>query len=168
MKKKLFLTSIICCLIAFIFLLPPVIGYGSGFGDATPLSNGDHVITLNAGDNDAYFTIEVSDRTHLYISVAYIDSGSDDLDVYLYDPSQSEFSMDSTSANPTILDNEIETGGTYYLRIHRFSGSGDVVMTISITQTSRRIPGFEIMTTLFGLIISIGIILVLFRNRIYM
>ncbi len=164
-KKKLILTSACCLLMAFLVLLPPAVGYGSDFNTAEALSNGTHNKTILAADDEAYFKVECTAGTTLDVFVSFND-GIFSVELFLYNPSQVSFSSDIGGTSPISLSNTIVTSGTHYLRFNRFSGAGDIALVIIIEGANPGIPGFEMLTTLLGLIASIGLILLIFRNRI--
>ena len=157
------LSSAVCFLMACIVVLPPAVGYGSDFSSAEQLGNGTKLDTLKAADSHAMYKVTCDEDADFYLSVMYTYAG--DLDVYIYDPSQTLFSFDTTSSNPTTLSNTITTAGTYWFNISRWSGSGDAQLTIYISGVEVPIPGFELLAAMLGLILAFGVILVLSRKQ---
>jgi hypothetical protein len=164
-NKYLFLTTVAIFLFAFAVLVPVVMGYGDSIATATTLSNGSHDDVLAVSDDSAFYKIDCVAGRDLDITVSYTDDDNDDLDLYLYDTTETEWSWTMESANPTSLSNFISIGGWYYLEIRRYSGSGAVSMTITISGAKGGISGFELMTVLMGLVFALYIASRLFGNR---
>jgi len=152
---------------ALIILLPPAIGYGSSFATAEALQNGTRTRTLYSTDDNAYYKVNCKAGDTLDVWVTFNEGLGDSLELYIYDPSYVEFSSDIGGTSPIYLSNTITTAGFQYLNISRSAGTGDLSMTITINgATGDSIPGFGILAAVLGLIFSIGIIAILFRNRL--
>ena len=164
MNKCLFLTTAAIFLVAFTLLVPVAMGYGDSIATATTLSNGSHDDVLASLDDSAFYKINCVAGRDLDITVSYTVDGHD-LDLYLYDPSEALWSWTMESSNPTSLSNYISVEGWYYLEIRRWSGSGAVSMTITISGAKGGIAGFELLTVLMGLVFAMYVASRLFGNR---
>ena len=166
-KNNLILTSTFCFLMALIILLPPAIGYGFSFETATKLGNGTTIRTFYSTDDNAYYKVNCKAGDTLDVMVTYNKGLGDSLELYIYDPSYVLFSSHISGVSPIYLSNTITTGGFQYLNISRWAGSNQLSLTINIIgATGDDIPGFGILAAVLGLVMAIGIIAVLFKNRI--
>ncbi len=164
-NKKLGLIGAIIFLSA-LFLLPPVaFGYGSSFGTAeTKSSNMTYAEMLQSGDNFAYYKVSKVTGEYLQVSISWT-SSSFDLDVKIYDPSQTYVTGDISGGTSDSCGCSITTSGDWYIQILRWTGTGDVYFTLTISP-SRPIPGFELLYVLFSIVVLLGIVAFFKRHKL--
>ena len=155
----------------FLFLItisaitPIVLGYGTDIGTAETLTAGTHNDTLDELDLAAYYKIALTSGQ--LVTVVLVDTPTFDLDLYIFGPGYSSIA-ESTSSTDT---NEVqfsasEGSGDYYIKVYRFSGSGDATFVLTITINTVPIPGFELIYAIFGILGIISMIIILKYKKI--
>jgi cyanophycinase len=82
----------------------------------------------NANDLDWYKLIVTAPGT---ISISLSHASNADLDWFLYPATGAYIAYASTTANPETGSKAITTAGTYYIRVKRYSGSGNYTLTVT-------------------------------------
>jgi hypothetical protein len=158
-RKKMLLIGAAIFLMTFYFLTPTVSGYGSSFGSATTIGTGITNDTLLSTDTDAYYKISVPEGEDFGVGITY-DTNSFDLGLYLYNPSLVEVASDTTGGSVPVVVEVGATGGYYYVRVNRITGTGDAnIIIVVIFMSKYRVPGFDTMLVIYGLLVLLGIAL---------
>lgn len=148
-----------------LFLLPPIaFGYGSSFGTAeTKGASQTYSETLLSGDDYAYYKVSKTSGEYLWVKISW-SSSSIDLDIKIYDPSQSYVTGDITYGTSGSCGCSITTSGDWYIQVLRWTGTGNVDFTLDI-RLSRPIPGFELLYAFFSIVVLLGIVALCKRRK---
>jgi len=156
-NKKLVLLGTVLFLSVLVLLPSAVIGYGDSFGTAeTKTIDTTYSEYLYSGDNYAYYKVSRTTGDYLWVKISW-SSSLDDLDLRLYDPSQSLVVTSAGSGTSDSCGCSITTSGYWYIRVNRYSGTGGVTFTLSI-KSAAPIPGFELLYAFFSIVVLMGIV----------
>lgn len=164
MNKKNLIVGALLFLITVFVITPIALGYGDSIGTAETLTAGTHNDTLDSLDSSAYYKISLSSGQ--IVAVTLTDTASFDLDLYIYDPGY--FLIDSSesgSDTDQVQFTASEGSGYYYIKVSRYSGSGDASFALVIT-VNAAIPGFELVYAIFGILGLISVIIILKYKKI--
>lgn len=159
MNKRLFLIGTTIFLLAFCFVSPRVSAYGTTIGTAEIITDGTYGKTLLSADSNGYYKIYCSSSQSLRVTISY-SYPTYDLDLYLYNPSQSQVDSSTSSSSTDTVSYGPTTSGYYYIRVYRYTGTGDAGFILTITLTAF-IPGFDILFVVYGLLMILGLVLTL-------
>lgn len=96
----------------------------TGVCSGTPISG-----RISSGSDVDWYRLDVTGAGTLSISLAH---GSNvDLDWYLYPATGAYVARGSTSNNPETGSYSVSAAGTYYVRVRRYSGTGDYTLTVT-------------------------------------
>lgn len=148
-----------------LFLVSPIAyGYGTSFGTAeTKSENMTYLEILLSGDDYAYYKVYKMSGGYLLVKISWA-SSSIDLDIKIFDPTQSYVTGDITYGTSETVGCVITTTGYWYIEIIRWTGSGDVAFTLEISP-NRPIPGFELLYVFFSIIVLLGIVAYCKRHK---
>ncbi len=167
LRKRLILTATLCGLLALFITLPTSFGYGTSFASATEVQNGttnESLLTTSY----VYYKICCSYGDSLSVTLTWY-SGYD-LDLRLYDPSRTSVDSSSSSGVDDVCTESTLVSGWYYIRVSYYSGSIPALITLIITGATgincpTPIPGFELISTLVGLIAATFLAVILLKSR---
>jgi len=146
-------------LASFCLLIPTSFGYGSGFSDAEIRKNGFYLDTLNDNDDRAFYKVYCESGASLKVTIE-VDYPTYDLDINLFNSYQSFRDSSYNYGDIDTVEGYPNIDGYYYIEVLRYSPSdGDIpfVLTIEGARDSR-IPGFDIVALLIGVISVSGVI----------
>ena len=153
--KKLILISSVVFLMGIFSCLPVVAGYGTTIGTAETITAGVEVDTLSSVHNSAWYKISCNKRQTL--TVVIVTTGSDDLQLIFYNPSQTGVASSFASGITETLSHQCDFSGYYYIEVVRYlPPAADIFFTMTTTLQSS-IPGFEILYVFFGIVVLLGI-----------
>jgi len=149
-----FIITLLFIVFPILYMIPISNGYGDDFSSAEILYTGTHSDILYSSDDYAYYKIYCSSNHFLKVILTY--SSSFDLDLRLYSPSQSLIDSSANAGTADTCGAYCSFSGYYYIRVKRFSGTGDASFYLDIS-IFYGIPGFQIVYLIFGLIGCIGL-----------
>ncbi|MHA1269420.1 MAG: pre-peptidase C-terminal domain-containing protein [Candidatus Helarchaeota archaeon] len=156
-NKKILFSSLLLTLFTISFAIPISFGYGSSFSTAQTITAGTLIDTLSSSDTYAYYKVYCSSGKILRVVLTY--SASFDLDLKIYNPSESVLDSSSSTGTVDTCSTTCSVAGYYYIRVYRYSGSGDANFTLSVT-IMNMIPGFDLVVALFSIITLLGLIII--------
>jgi len=152
-------------LVVFCLLLPIASGYGATIDLAETISPGTHSLILYASHDDAYYKISCPSGQNLSVSLSY-SYPTFDLNLLLYDPSQTQVDVSSEFDPPDEVEFINTTNGFYYIRVARFTGDENADFTLTITLTGTNgVPGFDVLLIIYGLLVTLGLVFYLRSHR---
>ncbi|AZR74573.1 hypothetical protein BBF96_14960 [Anoxybacter fermentans] len=83
----------------------------------------------SSGDADEYFYIDVTAPGTIGLTLSW--NSSDDLDMYLYDPSGNQVARAYTLNNPEVISYDATITGRYMIRVNAYSGSEEYLLEVS-------------------------------------
>jgi hypothetical protein len=167
-NKRLIIGLSLAAFILFMTLSPTVQGYGTSFTTAESISNGTTQETLSSSDDYAYFKIGCSSGDGLNIVLKWYNGF--DLDLALLNPSMTSVASSGNVNSDDSVTYTVTSGGTYYIRVHRYSGTGATTIQLIVSGSSGApaTPGFDMPTMLVVIfsVCALGIVLLKKRSKL--
>ena len=168
LRKRLILTATLCGLFALFIMLPVSFGYGTSFNNATEISNGiTNEVMLS--DYIVYYKICCSAGDTLSVNLTDY-GGSYDLDLAIISPDMTTVLDYSNTAGDEYCTTSCSSLGWYYIRVHNFAQIVPSTITLTVAGATGSgcpvgIPGFELISTLIGLIAATFLAVILLKGR---
>jgi hypothetical protein len=167
-RKKSVLIAVFCSLTLFI-ALPISSGYGISMQGATPITNGITNEQMTTTEY-AYYKICCSMGDNLSVTLTYYGGGTD-LDLVIFNRSGSILDSSYHSSSDDSCSVICSSSGYYYIDVINYANIVPSTINLIVSGatgsgcTSYRIPGFEIIITLVGLIAATFLGLILLKSR---
>ena len=167
LRKRLIITASFCCLFTLMLAVPTSSGYGTSFSSATTITNGvtnESLLTTA----DVYYKICCVVGDNLYVVLTWY-SGND-LDLRIQDPTKSTVDSSSNIGTDDTCSETCQRSGWYFIEVDYYSGGIPALITLTVTGATGNvctlgIPGFELISTLFGLMAATFLAVFLLKGR---